>query len=135
MPSTSGTRVRPSRRRIRSTATTHVLQWTSAFGWDGGYLYVASNRWHKAGLLAFSSSDELMYRVLRARVDMDSYMGPYRRGQRVGVAGSAPPRATTAACGAALRRARRSRRVAASDVSTVRHSEDSTGMKKETISS
>ncbi|XP_043243917.1 protein yellow-like isoform X2 [Amphibalanus amphitrite] len=73
------------------------LQWTSAFGWDGGYLYVASNRWHKAGLLAFSSSDELMYRVLRARVDMDSYMGPYRRGQRVGVAGSAPPRATTAA--------------------------------------
>ena len=73
------------------------LQWTDSFGWDAGYLYVSSNRWHKAGMLLFDSSDEIMFRLLRARVDMNGYMGPYRKGQRVGAAGAAPPRATLAA--------------------------------------
>ena len=73
------------------------LQWTAAFGWDGGYLYVISNRWHVASNQhsADPAQTEPMYRLMRARVDMDGYMGPYRSGKKV--TGAAPPRAGVAA--------------------------------------
>ena len=60
------------------------LQWTSSFGWDSGFLYVISNRFHKVDLKdIYDLNDPILYRLLRARVDMGSYMGPTRSGPKV----------------------------------------------------
>lgn len=74
------------------------LQWPNSFGWDGGYLYVVSNRWHLSSVLGYDDNvDPIMFRLLRARVNMNGYMGPYPRGRRVGAVGAAQPRAANAA--------------------------------------
>ena len=63
------------------------LQWTSSFGWDSGSIYIISNRWQKAAMLdIYDLEDPILFRLLRARVDMGSYMGPNKRGPKVDMA-------------------------------------------------
>jgi len=73
------------------------LQWVDSFGWDAGYLYFTSNKMQKvANNDIFESSDEVLYRLMRAKVGTAGYMGLYRPGKVVKAAGGAAARAATA---------------------------------------
>lgn len=66
------------------------LEWVDSFGWDAGYLYFTSNRMPKTSAFEFDNNDEILYRLMRANVGTDGYMGAQQQSRPISVASPAP---------------------------------------------